>query len=143
MVRKFLGALVALAVLGLGMVSPTDAQVQFSQCQIIATAAGVSNTSNSGVCFIDPQRMANGAGVGLLLNYSSGASATVSVQLTGDNPVNTTGGGLWNNHDTLVSQTGSANGNIQYAVTGVRLNVSVYGSGTITLTVIQPALPHS
>ena len=143
MVRKFLGACLALAVLGLGMVSPTDAQVQFSQCVIQATSAGVSNGSNTGVCYIDPQRMAQGAGVGLLLNFSSGASATVSVQLTGDNPVSTTGGGIWNNHDTLVSETGSANGNIQYAVTGVRLNVTAYSSGTITLTVIQPALPHS
>lgn len=143
MVRKILGALAALAVLGMGMGSPTEAQVLFSQCQIVMTASGVSNTTNSGYCAIDPQRMSQGAGVGLLLNFSAGASATVTVQLTGDNPVNTTGGGIWNNHDTLVNETASTNGNIQYAVTGVRLNVTAYTSGTITLTVIQPALPHS
>jgi hypothetical protein len=143
MVRKFLGALAALAVLGAGMGSPPKAQTLFSQCQIVMTAAGVSNISNAGYCPVDPQRMAQGAGVGLLLNFSAGASATVSVQLTGDNPINTTGGGIWNNHDTLVNETASANGNIAYAVTGIRLNVTSYSSGTITLTVIQPSLPHS
>lgn len=143
MVRKFLGVLAALAVFGIGLTSSPEAQTLFSQCQIVMTTAGVSNITNAGYCPIDPQRMANGAGVGLLLNFSSGASATVTVQLTGDNPVNTTGGGIWNNHDTLVNETASANGNIQFAVTGVRLNVTAYSSGTITLTVIQPSLPHS
>lgn len=145
MIRNFTRLMAALfAVATLVAVSvTTKAQAPFYSCSVVMTAAGVSNTGGAGYCPIDPQRMTNGAGVSLLLNFSSGAVATVTVQLTGDVPVNTAGGGIWNNHDTLVSETASANGNLQYPVTGVRLNVTSYTSGTVTLTVIQPALPKS
>lgn len=118
------------------------AQAPFSQCQVVVNQAGVSNTSPSGVCNIDPNRMTNGAGASILLTFSSGANATASVQVTGDVPVNVAGAGNWNNHDTLVNETGSANGNLQYPVTAVRLNVTAYVSGTITMTVLQPAFPR-
>ena len=145
MLKRF--SIVAAALSALVLASPaTEAQAPFTQCQIIATAAGVNNSTvngSGGVCNIDPQRMTNGAGVALLLNFSSGAVATATVQVTGDVPVNTSGGGLWNSHDTLVAETASANGNIQFAVTAVRLNVTAYTSGTVTLTVIQPAIPKN
>lgn len=54
-----------------------------------------------------------------------------SVQVTADQKP--TPNGNWNNHDTLVAQTASANGNIAYPVTGVRLVVSGYSSGSVNL----------
>lgn len=135
---KVLGA-IALAWLLAG--SAAHAQVPFYQCQIIWNQNGVSNTSPTGVCSIDPNRMMNGAGVGILLTISSGASLTATVQVTGDLPINIAGGGNWNNHDTLVNEISSANGNLQFPVTGLRLNVTNYVSGTVTMTVIQPSIP--
>jgi hypothetical protein len=44
----------------------------------------------------------------------------------------------WNNHDTLGSQTGSANGNIQFPVTAVTLNLnSISIGGSVTLTAVE------
>ena len=142
MIRNILRVM-AVAWIGIALAAPAYAQAPFSVCQIQMTAAGVSNITPNGICNIDPQKMTYGEGTSLLLNFSSGASATATVQISGDVPVNTTGGGIWNNHDTLVNETSSANGNLQYPVTAVRLNVTAYSSGTITLTVVQPALPKS
>jgi hypothetical protein len=141
MIRNLLRALALTAILAVAGNHDANAQAPNYVCQIVMSGAGVSNATPAGVCAIDPTRMTNGAGVGLLLNFSSGASATASVQVTGDVPVNVTSGGLWNNHDTLVNETANANGNIQFPVTAVRLNVTAYASGTVTLTVIQPAIP--
>jgi hypothetical protein len=41
--------------------------------------------------------------------------------------------GYWNNHDVLVNETGSANSNVQYPVTAVRLFVTNYVSGSVHL----------
>jgi hypothetical protein len=71
------------------------------------------------------------AGVGLLVTFSSGASATASVEVSGD------GVNFWNPHDTLVGITASANGNLAYPVLYVRLHLTAYASGTVTLQVIQ------
>jgi len=70
------------------------------------------------------------AGVGLLVTFSSGASATATVEISGD-------GVNWNAHDTLTGITTSHNGNLQYPVLWVRLHVTVWASGTVTLQVIQ------
>lgn len=142
--RKLLSTLVVAAILAaFPLVKKGEAQAPFATCQFTINSGGVSNSSPAGVCNIDPQRMSQGAGVSLLLTMSNGANLTTTVQVTGDSPVNTTGGGNWNNHDTLINETSSANGNIQFPVIAVRLNTTSYVSGTATLTVIQPALPHS
>lgn len=73
--------------------------------------------------------------VGLICTVSSGASLIYSVQITAD-PVPSAGGN-WNNHDVLVNQTASANSNIAYPVTAVRLNVTSYSSGSVNLGVAK------
>jgi hypothetical protein len=72
--------------------------------------------------------------LGLIVTVSSGASLTYSVQVSADNA-----GSLnnWNNHDVLVGLSASANGNIAYPVTAVRLNVTSWSSGTVNLGVAQ------
>ncbi len=74
--------------------------------------------------------------LGLICTVSPGATLQYSVQVTADpkglpQPVN------WNNHDTLVNLSGSANGNILYPVTAIRLNVTSYTSGSVNLGVAQ------
>ena len=46
----------------------------------------------------------------------------------------------WFDHPVVASQSGSSIGNFAFPVRGVRLNVSSWGSGTATLTVLQSGL---
>lgn len=78
-------------------------------------------------------------GVGLLVNVPTTASVTYNVQVTGDDPAKyPTITGVWNLHDCLQGMTASANGNLAYPVTKVRLQILNYGgTGNVTLSVIQ------
>ena len=68
--------------------------------------------------------------IGIVCTPSVGSSLTYSVQVTADaTPLAT---GNWNNHDVINNTTTSANGNLAYPVTGVRLNVTAYSSGSVT-----------
>lgn len=73
--------------------------------------------------------------LGLICTISNGASLTYSVQVTADQQPSSSGN--WNNHDVLNGQTASANSNIAYPVTGVRLVVSNYVSGSVNLGIAQ------
>ena len=91
----------------------------------VAAAAGPSTPLN--VSRIASQMF------GLICTVSAGASLTYNVEVTADpSPSNS---GNWNPHDVIVAQTGSVNGNIAYPVTGIRLNVTNYTSGTVTMGV--------
>lgn len=73
--------------------------------------------------------------LGLLCTVSPGAALTYSVQVTGDPAPSAAG--HWNEHDVLTNLIGSANSNIVYPVTGVRLNVLNHTSGTVTLAIVR------
>lgn len=73
--------------------------------------------------------------LGLIVTLSSGASLTYSVQVTADQVPSANGN--WNDHDILTGLTASANSNIAYPVTGVRLHVSAWSSGSANLGVAQ------
>jgi hypothetical protein len=83
-------------------------------------------------------------GMSLLVNFSSGASATATVQVSNDpnanpqNPIATQNLARWNNHDTLNNLTGSKNSSVVFPVYAVRLQVSGYSSGTISLDLGLP-----
>jgi hypothetical protein len=73
------------------------------------------------------------ASYGIVVALSSGASLTYSVEVTADpNPSST---GNWVAHDVLVAKTASAVSNIGYPITGIRLNVTTWASGTATMGV--------
>ncbi len=77
-------------------------------------------------------------GAGLILTITG--TLTASVQVTGDDVQASTyvsANGHWNEHDTLTALTASANGNLGFPVTAVRLNVSAWTSGTATLSVVM------
>jgi hypothetical protein len=85
---------------------------------------------------LDLRRYSNG--VGLIVSILGVLNC--SVQVTGDNifaegyrPIL----GNWNFHDTLFNLTASANGNLEYPVTGVRLAILEYTSGFANLSVVQ------
>ena len=78
--------------------------------------------------------------LGLICTVSPGAAITYSVQVTGDLPavpiIN------WNNHDILVNMTTSANGNIEFPVSAVRLIVTSWASGSVTLGMVNQTKPN-
>lgn len=73
--------------------------------------------------------------LGVVVTLSSGANLTYSVEVTADQVPTATGN--WNSHDTLVALTASANGNVGYPITGIRLNVTSFVSGTANMGVVQ------
>lgn len=84
--------------------------------------------------------------VGLGAVLSDSATLTYDVQHTFDdvfaanfNPATAT----WFDHPTLADKTASSDGNYAYPVTAVRLNVSAWTDGSVTLTVIQAGMPGS
>lgn len=73
--------------------------------------------------------------LGIVVTISSGGSMTYSVQVTCDPKPSSTGN--WNNHDYLNSLTSSANSNVAFPITGIRLVVTNWGSGTCTMGICQ------
>lgn len=78
--------------------------------------------------------------VGLGVVVAGGSTLTYTVQHTFDdiyakdyNPAS----GTWFDNDTLTSQSASADGNYAFPVTAIRLNVTAYTAGSVTMTVIQ------
>lgn len=73
--------------------------------------------------------------VGMVAAISAGAVLTYSAQVTCDPSPSDTGN--WIDHDVLTGLSASHYGNIAYAVTAVRLNVTAYTSGSVNLGVAQ------
>lgn len=77
-------------------------------------------------------------GVGVVL--SAGASLTYTVQHTFDDVFSPTfdpATAAWFSNSSLVTKTASSDGNYAFPVTAIRLNVTVYASGSATMTVLQ------
>lgn len=76
------------------------------------------------------------------VELSGGASLTYTVEATNDDvqaadfDASTAD---WYDHDTLVDQTASAVGNIEYSPTGIRSNVTAHTTGSATLKIVPTA----
>jgi hypothetical protein len=82
--------------------------------------------------------------VGVGVAVSAGASLTYSVQHTFDDvwaPGFSPSSAVWYTNSSLGTKTTSLDGNYAYPVTAIRLSVSVYSSGTVTMTIIQAGMP--
>jgi hypothetical protein len=136
MMRYLATACLALVLLASG----ARAQAPFYTCQITIPNPPSSTFPAPGpsptICGVNPLLITAGNGAAVVLNFSTGAVATVSVQVTGDQYPSGPNA-VWNDHDYLVNETSSANSNIVFPVTAVRLYVSAYTSGTITLYVVE------
>lgn len=101
----------------------------------------VGSATTSGVIALDTYRTPFNVGIGCAL--SAGASLTYSVQYTYDDvQANTFSAATatWYDHATLAAKTTSSDGNITVPVTAMRLNVTAWISGTVTMTVIQAGM---
>lgn len=84
--------------------------------------------------------------LGLGVSLSAGASLTYTVQHTFDDVFSPTfdpATANWFSHATMVNKTTSFDGNYAYPVTAIRLNVTVYTSGSATMTVVQAGIPNA
>lgn len=84
--------------------------------------------------------------LGLGVSLSAGASLTYTVQHTFDDifsPTFDPATANWFSHATMVNKTTSFDGNYAYPVTAIRLNVTVYTSGSATMTVVQAGIPNA
>jgi hypothetical protein len=82
--------------------------------------------------------------VGVGVAVPAGASLTYSVQYTFDDvwaPGFSPSSAVWYTNSSLGTKTTSLDGNYAYPVTAIRLSVSVYSSGTVTMTIIQAGMP--
>ncbi len=73
--------------------------------------------------------------LGLIVTLSSDANLTYTVQVTADQQPECTG--FWNNHDVLAGKTVSANSNVAYPITGIRLVVTNYVAGWVNLGIAK------
>lgn len=103
---------------------------------IVLSQTGVGAT---GVAAMDHYRPVFNVSIGAVVS----GSATYTVQHTFDNVFAanfTPATATWFNHETLVSQTTSQDGNYAFPVRGIRVNVTA-GSGTVSTTIIQSGMP--
>ena len=78
--------------------------------------------------------------VGIGCDVSAGGSLTYTVQHTFDDVQSATfspSTATWYSNSTLVSQTTDKDGNYSFPVTAIRLTVTAWTSGSVTMTVIQ------
>lgn len=79
----------------------------------------------------------HGAGVGLLVNIADGSSADYDIEVTGNDLVESNDLKAWNKHDVVKTKIVSANGNLAYPVTAVRLFFRSL-QGIVTFAVVYP-----
>ena len=76
------------------------------------------------------------AGISMLVNFSSGANATATVQVSNDPTAYTSPTtALWNSHDVLKAITASTNSSVVYPIYAFRLQLTAWVAGTVTLQV--------
>ena len=99
--------------------------------------------ATSGVSVTAPIPLNNYAvpfNVGFGVKLSAGASLTYTVEHTFDDvyaPTFSPSTAVWYSNATVVTQTANRDGNYAFPVTAIRLNITVWASGTATLTSIQ------
>ena len=102
------------------------------------TRVTVSSAASSAV--IPLSLNADPFNVGIGCDVSAGGVLTYTVQHTFDDVFSSSfspSTATWYSNSTLVAQTTDKDGNYAYPVTGIRLTVTAYTSGSVTMTVIQ------
>ena len=108
--------------------------------QVVLTSA----TTSAPIAIFSPTNIGNWSGgylqPSILVQLSSGASLTYSVEVSGndpDNPKYVEANAVWVGFTNMTGLTASAVGTLGAIVKAVRLNCTAYTSGTITMQVVQ------
>lgn len=73
--------------------------------------------------------------LGITCSVSPGAALTYKVQITGD--VTPSDNGNWIDHDTISAASANMFGNVIYPISGIRLYVIAWTSGSANMGVVQ------
>lgn len=76
-----------------------------------------------------------GIGIGCVIN--GGGTLTYKVQHTFDDVFDASVTPTWFDHATITGKTANFDGNYAFPVRAVRLNVTAYTSGSVTMTLLQ------
>jgi hypothetical protein len=98
------------------------------------TSVTVSSQASSAT--IPVNWRAKNFGISVLCVVPSG-TLTYKVQHTGDDIYDPAVTPVWKDHATLTGKTASADGNYDFPVRAVRLTVTAYTDGSVTMTLIQ------
>jgi hypothetical protein len=74
-------------------------------------------------------------GIGCVIN--GGGTLTYKVQHTFDNIFDPNVTPTWFDHSTITGKTTNSDGNYAFPVRAIRLNVTAYTSGSVTMTLLQ------
>lgn len=96
---------------------------------VTVTSSGVSTST---VVPIDYLQTAFAVGFGAVVT----GAATYTIQHTFSDVLDSTVTPVWFDHETLVGQTTSQDGNYAFPIRGIRINQTA-GAGSVALTVLQ------
>lgn len=96
---------------------------------IIATVGSQTTSATLPVDYVDTY-----FAIGFGCVISAGAVLTYKVQHTFDDPNGTPN---WFDHPYVTGQTASKDGNYAFPIRAIRLNVTAYTSGSVTLTALM------
>jgi hypothetical protein len=100
-----------------------------------ATSVTVGSQASSATIPINWGAVNFGIGFGCVI--SAGAGLTYKVEHTFDNVFSSAVTPTWFDHASVVAKTASADGNYAYPIRAVRLTVTAWTSGNVTLTLLQ------
>lgn len=104
-----------------------------------AISTTVSSATSGATLPLDTYR--NPFNVSLGCVVSAGATLTYKVQHTFDDVWNSSVTPTWFDNASITGRTASSDGNYAYPITAVRLVVTAWTSGSVTMTVIQSGMP--
>lgn len=96
---------------------------------------GFVGISTSPALIVDYKQNPTSLGIGCVVTAS--ASLTYKVQYTYDNAFDPTATLVWWDHATITGKTDDFDGQILFPVRAVRLNLTAWTSGSVTITILQ------
>lgn len=86
---------------------------------------------------LDPAMFRYGSGIGLIVNIQTGSAADYDVEMSGSDPSEPDTDKFWNKHDVLINKTKSAQSNLAYPVTLMRIFFRSI-TGIVNFSIIVP-----
>lgn len=99
------------------------------------TSVTVSSATQSAAIPVD--RQVNPVSIEIACVVAGGSTLTYKVQYTVDNIQDSTVTPTWIDHATITGKSATFDGQITFPVYAVRLNVTAFTAGSVTMTVLQ------
>ena len=101
------------------------------------TSITVSSQTSSAAIPINYRGGQGTFAIGIGCVVSAGGSLTYKVQHTFDDVFDSSVTPTWFDHASITGKTANADGNYAYPIRAVRLTVTTYSSGNVTMTLVE------